>query len=77
MATAVEGTRSFQGVYNSVFNAVCQAAQVSGWTIRWADPSTGAISGSAGMSALSWGRTPTSAWSRPIQAASPSPSASS
>ena len=55
MATATEETRAFQGSYESVFNAVCGAAQANGWTVSAADPSAGSLLVSAGMSMLSWG----------------------
>ena len=55
MATATEETRAFRGSYESVFNAVCGAAQVNGWTVSWADPAAGSLLVSAGMSMLSWG----------------------
>ena len=55
MATATEETRAFRGSYESVFNAVCGAAQVNGWAVSWADPSAGSLLVSAGMSMLSWG----------------------
>jgi hypothetical protein len=55
MARATEAAATFRGSYESVFGAVCGAAQSNGWTVGWADPSTGAIHVSAGMSMLSWG----------------------
>jgi hypothetical protein len=55
MARSTEEIRAFQGSYDAVFNAVCRAAQANGWTVAGADPSSGWISVSAGMSALSWG----------------------
>jgi hypothetical protein len=55
MAISSEGATEFAAPYPVVFDAVCRAAQAEGMTVVGADPATGVVRVSAGMSAFSWG----------------------
>jgi hypothetical protein len=49
------GSQTFAGEYPAVFDAVCQAAQANGMTVKSADPATGTILLTSSVSLASWG----------------------
>jgi hypothetical protein len=65
MPAAKSDTRIFPGNYNSVFQAVCQAAATSGMTVTLADPTAGVIQMSKSMDLVTWGEN-LSAYLRPV-----------
>ena len=55
MATSKHETRLIAGTYDGVFRAVCDAARLQGMTIGAADPASGHIQLSTGMTMMTWG----------------------
>ena len=55
MGTSKAETRVIAGTYDDVFRAVCDAARSQGMTIGSADPATGHVQLSTGVSMMTWG----------------------
>lgn len=55
VATSKSETRVFPGPYDRVFRAACDAAQAEGMRVMSADPSTGQIFVTTGVTLMTWG----------------------
>lgn len=55
MVASKTETRLIAGDYDTVFRAVCDAAPLQGMTVCTADPATGHIHLSTGMTMMTWG----------------------